>query len=107
MAIKRSMIRHKMFREIFAKEDHHDHEIILDDSGMYRWKECPKIRKLVDENDLNQIIIALLHQGYTKNSEMYRRLYRDLGYSLNGYWGIFYWSVNNEDCDEYRNPKNI
>jgi hypothetical protein len=42
-------------------------------------------------------------KGYTKNSEIYRKLYRDMGYSLSGYWEVFYWDVNNEKVDEY-NP---
>jgi hypothetical protein len=24
-----------------------------------------------------------------------------MGYSLSGYWEIFYWEVNNEDAEDY------
>jgi hypothetical protein len=40
--------------------------------------------------------------GYDKNSEVYRKLYRDIGYSLEGYWEIFYWEVNNPIASEYK-----
>ena len=39
---------------------------------------------------------------FTKNSEEWRKLYRDIGYSLYGYWEIFYWDMNNEDAADYR-----
>ena len=39
------------------------------------------------------------------NSEMWRKLYRDLGYSLFGYWEIFYWEANNEKAAEYKPTK--
>jgi hypothetical protein len=40
--------------------------------------------------------------GLGKNDESVRKLYRDMGYSLSGYWEIFYWEMNNEDADQYR-----
>lgn len=52
--------------------------------------------------DLNKVIVFLLKKGYDQNSEIYRKLYRDLGYSLSGYFDVFYWDMNNPDCDLYR-----
>jgi hypothetical protein len=43
--------------------------------------------------------------GLTKNSEEVRKLYRDMGYSLSGYWEIFYWDMNNEDAHKYKPKK--
>jgi hypothetical protein len=43
--------------------------------------------------------------GLNKNSEEVRKLYRDMGYSLSGYWEIFFWEVNNEDAPLYRKGK--
>jgi hypothetical protein len=40
--------------------------------------------------------------GYNKNSEIYRKFFWDLYYSISGYWEIFYWKVNNEIADEYK-----
>jgi hypothetical protein len=43
--------------------------------------------------------------GLTKNSEEVRKLYRDMCYSLSGYWEIFYWDMNNEDARKYKPKK--
>ena len=37
--------------------------------------------------DFNEVIMSLYEQGYDKNSELHRRLYRYIGYSLTGYRG--------------------
>lgn len=90
------------YAEILRKESHHNHEIIEDEHGVYRWKADPVIELFFEHSDFNAVIVGLLEQGYTKNSEEYRKLYRDLGYSLFGYWEVFYWDLNNEDAAEYR-----
>ena len=96
--------RHKLtqstYREILDIETNHNHEIIEDD-GIFRWKYNPSVRKLVNKIGLNDIIMLMHSLGYNKNSEPYRKLYRDIGYSLFGYWEIFYWEVNNDDVDKY------
>lgn len=65
----------------------------------YYWLAVERIRQLVDEISLNYLVEI----GYldNKNSEKYRALYRYIGYSLYGYWEIFYWKVNNEKAHLY------
>jgi len=92
----------KDYREMLKKEKHHKHEIIEDEHGTYRWKANPTVRDLIGGKlNLNDIWILFNAMGYTKNSEVMRQMYRDMGYSLSGYWEIFYWEMNNENADEY------
>ncbi len=102
---KRKDITTDDYQEIFKRESHHDHEIIEDDNGTLRWKENPIVREMTGHGNpisLNDLLPMLCSMGYGKNSEVYRKLYRDMGYSLFGYWEIFYWDWNNEEWDEYR-----
>jgi len=87
-------------------ESHHEHVLILDDHGTLRWEKDKEVRALADEIGLNDLIKSFYHLGWDKNSEQYRHLYRCLGYSLSGYWEVFYWDMNHEDADEYI-PKRI
>jgi len=88
------------YDEIFKKESHHDHKIIEDDNGTLRWESNDSIKYLFDKRliDLNEIAVHFSD----KNSEVYRKLNRDLGYSLSGYWELFYWEINNPIVDQYR-----
>jgi len=90
--------------EIVKAEEHHQHEIIKVD-GKYRWKSDPDIVKLKDRIGLNNIIELFISVGIERNSEEYRKLYRDIGYSLDGYWELFYWEANNPDTGRYRRIK--
>jgi len=90
------------YNEIINTETHHSHEIIEDEHGTLRWKEVPEIRELVDAMGLNEIVMTFHQKGLTKNSEEWRALYRQIGYSLSGYWEVFYWDMNNDEADEYR-----
>lgn len=69
---------------------------------MIRWKENPNVTKILSLISLNDLIPLLYELGYDKNSEIYRKLYRDMGYSLSGYWEIFYWEMNNEYANDYQ-----
>lgn len=89
------------YAEIFSKESHHTHRVIEDDNGTPRWEEDPVVRKTLDRVNLNDLWMLFMKMGLTKNSEPVRKLYRDMGYSLSGYWEIFYWEVNNEDAEDY------
>jgi len=60
--------------------------------------------QLSSKLDLNQIIEVLYRFDCNKNDEIYRKMYRDIGYSLNGYWEIFYWDLNNDIADDYIAP---
>lgn len=99
--LKREEIDVEMYREILDKETHHNHEIIEDENGTIRWKEDPHVTHFLNNISLNDLCPLLKCLGYGKNSEVYRKLYRDMGYSLCGYWEVFYWGVNNEDASEY------
>lgn len=92
-----------IYQEILEKESHHDHKIILNKHGILSWEADPFIEFLWDNKlmDLNRIVATFIRNGITKNSEIWRKLFRDLGYSLNGYWTIFYCDLNNPDADEY------
>ena len=100
--IDRKDIITKIYVEILNREPH-DHIIIEDENEILRWKENKSIRDLFDLKilDLNQVVIGLYDKGFDKNSEIYRQLYRDLGYSLDGYWEVFYWDMNNPETDKY------
>jgi hypothetical protein len=92
------------FRKMLKTERHHKHEIIRDSDGVLRWKENPHVRKLLENISLNDLCPLLYHLGHGKNSETYRKLYREMGYSLGGYWEVFYWEVNNELAHKYKPP---
>jgi len=91
----------KLYRDMLKTEKHHKHEIIETKEGTLRWKENPDVTRILEKISLNDLIPLLYCLGYNKNSEVYRQLYRDMGYSLSGYWEIFYWEVNNDEADEY------
>lgn len=80
----------------------HDHEIVVQ-KNTFRWRQNDSIRFLFDNKllDLTNVVMHLYEMGHDKNSEIFRKLYRDLGYSLYGYWEVFYWEANNEDASKY------
>lgn len=91
------------YKEMLITESHHQHKIVRID-GVLRWEENPDVNYFLESLSLNDLCPLLSVLGFGKNSEVYRKLYRDMGYSLSGYWEVFYWDVNNEDCDEYIQP---
>lgn len=99
--IKREEITDEDYREILDVESHHKHKIIKDKDGILRWKENPEVVRHLKNISLNDLCPLLNCLGYNKNSEVYRKLYRDMGYSLFGYWELFFWEVNNEIASEY------
>ena len=90
------------YAEIMARETHHEHEIIRDENGTLRWKENPTVNQILERVNLNDLWVLLSIMGLDKNSEAIRNLYRGMGYSISGYWEIFYWEVNNEIAHLYR-----
>ena len=93
------------YKKILDTESHHDHKIVVDEHGTVRWKQDPWISYLIDNKiDLNALIHLFHKLGIDRNSEPYRKLYRELGYSLSGYWEVFYWELNNEDAANYSPP---
>ena len=85
---------------IFESEPH-SHPIIKDSHGILRWEEDYFIKSILDKISLNDLIPLFIHLGHGKNSELHRLSYRGLGYSLSGYWEIFYWEMNNPNANEY------
>lgn len=97
------MLKIDIYDLILDSEKHHTHKIIEDSMGTLRWEEIPVVSDLVDAmGGLNVVIPKLEESGHDKNSELYREMYRSIGYSLSGYWEIFYWEVNNEQANEYK-----
>ena len=93
------------FKLVMDSETHHNHPVITDEEGTVRWKQNASVRHLIDEKiDLNSLWMLFGALGLNKNSEFIRNLYRNMGYSINGYWEIFYWEMNNPIADEYK-PK--
>ncbi len=89
-------------RKMLKTEKHHKHQIIKDARGNYRWKPNPAVEKLFAKKlDIGVVIELFDHLGCNRNSEIVRKMYRDKGYSLFGYWEIFYWEMNNDIADEY------
>ena len=93
------------YKLIFETESHHEHEVIEDEHGTVRWKSDPSVNEVLDRVNLNDIWMLFYKMGLTKNSEEVRKLYRDMGYSLSGYWEIFYCDMNNPDAGEYKPKK--
>lgn len=94
----------KTYRDMLKTERHHKHEIIKDEHGTLRWKKNLDVDYLLQNISLNDLCPLLQVLGYGKNSEVYRHLYRSMGYSLFGYWEVFYWEANNPDADSYSPP---
>lgn len=97
------------YAEVIRGETAHDHVLIENEHGTYRWKRDEK-RELEIMNyfgaiDLNDVVSEWYkdskHQlrspsGTHSNDPLVRELYRCIGYSLSGYWEVFYWEVNND-----------
>ena len=96
----------EVYHEMMKTETHHSHIIIEDKHGTLRWKSDPFIERLTNDCSLNDIVMGFYSNGNDKNTETYRELYRRMGYSLSGYWEVFYWDANNERASEYKQPNN-
>lgn len=89
------------YAEILKKE-RHNHPIVRGNDNRLYWQENPEVIQARKNLNLNDIILLFLALGYDKNSEIYRQLYRDSGYSLFGYWEVFYWEANNPKAKKYK-----
>ena len=89
---------------VLSREEKDGHEIIIDKHDTLRWVEHPvraqEIMNSFRAKDMNE----LFHNGADKNDPIIRELYKCIGYSLSGFWEIFYWEVNNERANEYVAP---
>jgi hypothetical protein len=87
--------------KIINTESHHGHELVIDKTGTVRWKPDPEVCEKMNGINFNNVIEEFLYRGLDKNCEEYRKVYRDIGYSFDGYWEIFYWEVNNPIAGHY------
>lgn len=100
---KKIEVEDEDYKEIILKEwMYHQHPIMVDGNGTLRWKKTLQIDSLISKCGINELFLLLEIVGYGKNSEVYRKLYREMGYSLCGYWEVFYWEMNNEEASEYK-----
>lgn len=80
-----------------------DCELYVDSHYVIRWKKNPErekeIMKMYGAKDLNDLFGR---GGVSKNDPIIRELYKVIGYSLYGFWEIFYWEVNNPRQVEYQ-----
>lgn len=97
-------LKHPSYTEVMRGEAYHDHIIVEGEHGTWRWKAYPEREKEIMDalgaNDLNEVFGECQADGKHsgKNDQLIRELYRCMGYSLSGYWEIFYWIENNEDA---------
>ena len=88
------------YREVLSVEEF-GHELHVNEHGTLRWVANPeKEQEIMDEfgaSDLNQ----LFARGADKNDPRIRDLYKCMGYSLFGFWEVFYWEVNNPRAYKY------
>lgn len=63
------------------------HEIIEDQSGVWRWKQNRLSRFICDQINLNNVWIAL-HRGDFSMEEL-MKFYMQIGYSLDGFIEVF------------------
>jgi hypothetical protein len=100
--ITKSQIVYPHHLEILRREFHHNHELVLDRFSTIRWKPDDRICSILSGLNFNNVVRDLISRGIDKNCEEYRKVYRDIGYSLDGYWELFYLEVNNPISSEYK-----
>lgn len=95
-------------QEMLKTEMHHGHKIVEVD-GKFCWEVNDEVNNWIEKRNicLNDVCPMLHLLGYGKNSEIHRKLFRDIGYPLFGYWEKFYWEVNNKDVDDYVPPATL
>ena len=91
------------YTEMMIKETHHNHKIVKT-NNVLRWEGGKTVKDLLKHVSLNDIIVSYHNEGITKNSDEYRELYRNMGCSLSCYWEVFYWDLNNPECNKYKQP---
>lgn len=88
------------YEEVLERETIHD--LVVDEHGTIRWAECParekEIMNIFGATDLNDLFGRCRAD---KNDPLIRELYKCMGYSLYGYWEVFFWEMNNPRADEY------
>jgi len=89
--------------KLVLKREELGNELYVDKNGTIRWVANPeKEKEIMDEFgacDLNDLF-GRCHAD--KNDPKIRELYKCIGYSLYGFWEVFYWRVNNSRASEYK-----
>ena len=92
------------YAEVLEREEL-GHELYVSDHGTIRWVANPeKEQEIMNEfgaRDLNDLFM----KGADKNDPRIRELYKHIGYSLFGFWEVFYWEANNERTHQYQGRK--
>jgi len=92
------------YAEVLEREEL-GHELYVNEHGTIRWVADPeKEQEIMDEfgaRDLNDLFM----KGADKNDPRVRELYKHIGYSLFGFWEVFYWEVNNDCAHQYQGRK--
>jgi hypothetical protein len=83
------------YKKLLIREKHHNHKIVMI-KGEFKWKKNENLKSI----DTNEIIRLFNQLGYDEKSEVYKKFYRDLGYSLDDYWKIFYFDLYKENIEE-------
>lgn len=90
----------EVYAEVLETEEL-GHGLYVDEHDTIRWVENPlREQEIMDEfsaSDLNDLYI----KGAEKNDPLVRELYKNIGYSLFGFWEIFYWRLNNSKAHLY------
>lgn len=87
--------------DIVEFDSHHKHQVFEDEYGILRWVPNEEYLKSISGICFNDVVAKLLARGLDKNCEEYRKTYRYIGYSLRGYWEVFYWEGNNPIAGQY------
>tara|TARA_R110000851_G_scaffold72413_3_gene160441 strand:+ start:913 stop:1452 length:540 start_codon:yes stop_codon:yes gene_type:complete len=90
------------YHEMMRTENHHDHKIIVDDTGVIRWEQDEDADRPFEE-----LMAWFCKHKISKNHETYRLTYRNMGFSLSGYYDVFYCTMNNDICHHYKPPHSM
>lgn len=89
------------YQEVLEREFFHP--LHIDEHGTLRWFPDPdreqEIMKQFGASDLNDLFGRCRAD---KNTDIIHELYKCMGYSLFGFWEVFYWEANNENANEYK-----
>ena len=89
------------YKDILSREVS-GHRLYISSNETIRWEKnqprVDEIMKFFGADDLNDLFGKCQAD---KNDPLVRELYKCMGYSLSGFWEVFYWDWNNDKADEY------
>lgn len=89
--VKREVVKVKHVATVAGRE----FPLVEDDHGTLRFPENPIINDLLDAPGSGLDMNEIWRRGYDREHLM--AFYRDIGYSLFGFWEVFGWDMNTED----------